>query len=124
MSQDLPTLADILETVKAYLEEVADRVPEKDRYHALCCSYLLGVAAREVSDGAAMTHEMQQALATLVPGEASLETQTRELCAGLRAGRFDARWDEALAGVMRLVVSRVRISKPAHLDPRHQDSAS
>ncbi|MBM4228270.1 MAG: hypothetical protein FJ164_11060 [Gammaproteobacteria bacterium] len=124
MSQNLPDLPDILREVRAFIEAVTPRVEEKDRYHAMCCSYLLAVAERELTRGEAAEREMQQARAALAEVSGMPLASDGELAARLREGRLDAHWDAALESVLRQVVARVRVSKPTHLDPLHQERVS
>lgn len=108
MSQDQPSLLEILKVVREYLDEIKDVVPEKDRYHALCCSYLLAVAEREVASG------------TLAESRDVREREIAELATRLRAGRCDDDWDRTFSLVMQQVIDKVKVSKPDHLDPLHR----
>jgi len=90
----------------------------------MCCSYLLAVAERELTRGEAAEREMQQARAALAEVSGMPLASDGELAARLREGRLDAHWDAALESVLRQVVARVRVSKPTHLDPLHQERVS
>ena len=121
MSQDLPALTDLLRVVREFIEEVTDTVPEKDRYHALCCVHLLAIAEREIARGADLDAAAAEALnaflgETLGPAQAS-----RNLAEGLRQGRFDARWEVVAPLVLRTVIDKVKIVKPDHLHPMHRE---
>ena len=124
MSQNLPNLSDILSEVRAFIEAITPTVEEKDRYHAMCCSYLLAVAERELTLGEAAEAEMQTARAALAEVSGTSLPGEVELAACLRQGRLDAHWDAALESVLRQVVARVKVSKPTHLDPLHQERMS
>ena len=124
MSQNLPNLSDILSEVRAFIEAITPTVEEKDRYHAMCCSYLLAVAERELTLGEAAEAEMQTARAALAEVSGTSLPGEVELAASLRQGRLDAHWDAALESVLRQVVARVKVSKPTHLDPLHQERMS
>jgi len=124
MSQNLPNLSDILSEVRAFIEAITPTVEEKDRYHAMCCSYLLAVAERELTLVEAAEAEMQTARAALAEVSGTSLPGEVELAACLRQGRLDAHWDAALESVLRQVVARVKVSKPTHLDPLHQERMS
>jgi len=111
MDQDQPSLIEILRVVREFIDDSKDALPEKDRYHALCCSYLLALAEREVAAGA-------------LPGARASEAATtdarRELAVRVRAGECDADWDRTFERVLHDVIEKVRISKPEHLDAMHR----
>jgi hypothetical protein len=122
MRQDLPDLPDVLRTVRDFIDAITPVVPDKDRYHAMCCSYLLAVAEREVTGGAEASRRMAAALEALA-GHTGLALDSAEsLAVSLRAGALDEHWDAAFEAVLALVLARVRVSKPAHLHPMHQES--
>jgi hypothetical protein len=90
----------------------------------MCCSYLLAVAERELTLVEAAEAEMQTARAALAEVSGTSLPGEVELAASLRQGRLDAHWDAALESVLRQVVARVKVSKPTHLDPLHQERMS
>ena len=122
MGQDLPTLPDLLRTVRAYIDDITPRVPDADRYHAMCCSYLLAVAEREVLAGPAAEGRMTQALDALRATTGLAVGDAEALASALRAGSLDAHWTAAFDTVLALVRARVDISKPGHLHPMHQET--
>jgi len=123
MSQDLPTLPDLLRVVREFIEEVKDSVPDKDRYHALCCIHLLSIAERELEQGAHLDAATAGALGTFL-GEALEPAQASQVLAeGLRAGRFDDRWEAVAPLVLRTVIDKVRVVKPDHLHPMHREES-
>lgn len=113
MDRDQPGVAEILVTVREFIDEITDRLDGIDRYHAMCSSYLLGVAQREINDGGA-------ADAADVAVLAGLPQDAAELAARLRRGEFDAELDALLPRMLEHVANKVRISKPEHLEPMHQ----
>ena len=113
MNRDQPGVEEIVVTVREFLEEITERLQGIDRYHAMCASYLLAIAQRELAQGAAADDADSVALAGL-PQEAG------ELAARLRRGEFDDQWNELLPRMLAHVVNKVRISKPEHLEPMHQ----
>ena len=113
MNRDQPGVEEILLTVREFIEDITDRLDGIDRYHALCASYLLAVAQREVVHGSAADAADAAALA-------GLPQDPVELAARLRKGDFDDQWDALLPRMLEHVVNKVRISKPEHLEPMHQ----
>ena len=113
MNRDQPGVEEILVTVREFIEDITEKLEGIDRYHAMCASYLLSVAQREVTQGAAVDASDAAALAGL-PQDAG------ELASRLRQGEFDAQWDTLLPRMLEHVINKVRISKPEHLHPMHQ----
>ena len=124
MRQDLPDLPDLLRTVRDFIDAMTPVVPDKDRYHAMCCSYLLAVAEREVTGGAQASQHMALALEALGQNAGMSLDSTETLATRLREGALDAHWDAALEAVLTLVLARVRVSKPGHLHPMHQENSA
>ncbi len=120
MSHDLPELRDILRVVREFIDHVTDSVPAKDRYHALCCSYLLGIADRELAQAAQSTPSTAGRLRQFLG--ASTGDMAGVLSERLQAGVYDERLDEVLPLVLDLVIDKVKMTKPEHLAPMHQES--
>ncbi len=121
MSHDLPSLPDILRVVRDYLDSIKDAVPEQDRYHAICCSHLLSIAEREVTQGAGFDTEEAAALNGFLGKTLRLEEATLELTQGLRTGALDTQWEAVSALVLQSVIDKVMITKPDHLHPMHRE---
>jgi len=122
MRQDLPDLPDVLRTVRDFIDAITPVVPDKDRYHAMCCSYLLALAEREVTGGAEASRQMTATLEALAARAGLALDSAESLSARLRDGTLDTHWDAAFEAVLALVLARVRVSKPGHLHPMHQES--
>ncbi len=121
MSQDQPSLPDILRVVRDFIEQIKEDVPDKDRYHAMCCSYLLSVAEREISDDARLADKKNDVLCTFLGRPMVPLAATRALAAGLREGRFDEQWDKVTELVLHHVIDKVMVSKPEHLNAIHRE---
>ncbi len=121
MSHDLPLLPDILRVVREYLDSIKDAVPEKDRYHAICCSHLLSIAEREVTQEPGFAVEAATALNRFLGKTLSLEEATLEFAHGLRAGAFDEQWENVSGLVLQSVIDKVMITKPDQLHPMHRE---
>ncbi len=122
MSQDRPSINDILLTVKKFLDDLGPTLSGEAKYHAQVSSYLLGICDREISFGAASDAVERKRLSAFLGRDGSLDDLTRQLCAGIRAGAFDDQWDALLALVLEQTIDKVRIVKPGHLDAMHRDA--
>lgn len=118
---DQPYLPDLLRVVREYLEHIQGQVPDHERYHALCCAYLLAIAEREVTQGKALAGASNARVAAFLGISPQSESATRALADALRSGRLDADWDGAFALVLAQVIDKVRISKPEHLHAMHRE---
>jgi hypothetical protein len=124
MILDRPTLPELLRTVREFIDSVTTSVPDKDRYHALCASYLLAVAEREVSTPAALDEAERQALERFMGETGSLTDLYDRFAIQLRDGRYDDRWDAALELILAQVIQKIRVSKPEYLHPMHREDTT
>jgi hypothetical protein len=121
MSQDRPSINDILLTVKTFLDDLGPKLDGEAKYHAQVSSYLLGICEREIRLSAGYDAAEQARLSAFLQEEGPLDDLTAKLCAGIRAGKFDDRWDATLELVLAQTIDKVRIVKPGHLDAMHRD---
>lgn len=121
MSQDQPDIPEIIKTVKEFIDDMLGKVDNADRYNALCASHLLGVAQRELEFGRQQYEEQLERLANFTGEHGSLDTLIGKLCKGIRAGRYDDRWDETFELILQDVIARVKVSRPDYLDDMHRD---
>jgi len=119
MSQDNPSIPELLRTVREFIDEVTPKLEGQDRYHALCTSYLVSIVERELASGAAIDRAEQVALADFTGRDEPLPTGYAALAREIRAGHHDARWDALAALLFEHVTNKVRVSKPDHLHPMH-----
>ena len=124
MSHDAPDLAEILRTVREFIDDVTPRLEGMDRYHALCSQHLLDIALREIdtwvpqiSPGDRILHDLIEA-----PADAPTNEVIANLCAAIRGGRFDDDLDSLRRALMIHVVEKVRVTKPQALSPIHLNS--
>lgn len=120
MSQDNPPLAELLRTVQEFVDQITPRLEGQDRYHGLCVSHLLGVAARELTDGGAIDRAEADALAAYGAGGRPPAEAWAALAREIREGRHDARWDALVALLLDHTVNRVRVTRPDQLHPMHR----
>lgn len=120
MSQDNPPIAEILCTVREFVDGITPQLDGQDRYHALCTSYLVSIVERELASGATFDRAELAALAAFTGRSQPLEEGYAELAREIRAGIHDTRWDALATLLFDHVVNKVRVSKPDHLHPMHR----
>jgi len=114
MIQDRPAVDDLLRTVRQFLESLGPRLSGEAVFHARVAVYLLQICERELAATGGVSFEAAR-LAAVLGREGPLGEQCRVLCAGIRAGDFDDRWEEAFDLALRQVVDKVRIVRPEWL---------
>jgi len=112
--QDRPPVDDLLRTVRQFVESIAPWLSGEAAFHARVAVYLLQICERELAQTGGASFEAAR-LAAVLGRERPLAEQCRVLCAGIRAGDFDDRWDEAFDLALRQVVDKVRIVRPEWL---------
>ncbi len=120
MLQDRPSLENILATVREFLEHGTDTSAAQLRFRAQVSAFLLGVAEREVTDGAEIDRVAREELAAFLGRIASLDEMIDMFCREARAGAYDARFSAALDLALALTVAKLRIVKPDHLALQHR----
>lgn len=110
---------DLLEAARAALRgEVMPAVAPERRYEAAMVANAVGIAAREVRQGAAAREAERADLAAFYgdDGGAPLDDLRSRLCRELRAGDVGARGEARLRGLLLAAVRRrLAISNPDHL---------
>lgn len=117
MSQDRPQLASLLRSVRELLESLTPEVPPERRYDVRVGIYLLEVAEREVELATGFASEDARRLSHFVGEAFPLPELEAAFAARLRSGAFDARLDDALKEALALVIHKVRVVRPSHLEP-------
>lgn len=120
MLQDRPSLANILATVRDFLERGTDTSAAQLRFRAQVSAFLLGVVEREVALGPELDRQATAALAAYLGKVASLDELIDTFCREARAGAYDGRLDAALDLALALTVAKVKVVKPDHLAPQHR----
>lgn len=119
MSQDRPSLAEILRTVAEFLDGLRPKLEGEAQYGALVSAYLLRIAEREVELSSTLDAEEREELAGLLGRSGTLADLDRLLCEGIRAGRFDDDLARVLEVALAQAVRKVRVVRPEHLAPAH-----
>ena len=122
MSQDRPSLAEILRTVAEFLDGLRPKLEGESQYSALVSAHILRIAEREVAFSMALDADEQNELAALLGRSGSLLELNQILCESIRAGRFDDDWTRAFDVVLAQVVRKLRIVRPEHLAAVHAET--
>ncbi len=121
MAQYRPTLDDLLRTIQAFVDSLIPNLDGEPRYHAQVSSYLLGIGERELRLSEQYDAQELEELHAFLGEDGALPELTEKLCAGIRAGAYDNRWDEVMDLVLAQVIRKLRIVRPDHLDPMHRE---
>jgi hypothetical protein len=122
MSQDRPSINDILLTVQKFLDDTGPKLQGEAKYHAQVSSYLLGICERELRLAGDFDRKEAAALSEFLGSGAPLDAMTGALCEGIRAGKYDGDWDRVLNMVLEQTIDKVKVVKPGHLAPMHRDA--
>jgi hypothetical protein len=122
MSQDRPSINDILLTVQKFLDDTGPKLSGEAKYHAQVSSYLLGICERELRLAGDFDRKEAAALSDFLGSRQSLAEMTAALCENIRAGKYDGDWDRVLDMVLEQTIDKVKVTKPGHLAPMHRDA--
>jgi hypothetical protein len=123
VSQDRPDAHEVLRTVREFVDSMRPKLAGEDQFHAIVASFLLSVVEREMRLAPVFDAREHRELADFTGSEAPLPELQRTLCEGIRAGRYDARFDELLAIVLEQTANKVRVVRPDHLDPGNREAS-
>jgi len=120
MFNDPPNASELLLTVREYIEQLLPALERQDKYHGLCCTYLLDVVMRELEELPNIGDDSNNVLKALLNNEDELsETEfMSSLCASIRRGEQDGNLDRLLVLLTSLVSKKVRVSNPGYLDTK------
>jgi hypothetical protein len=122
MSQDRPSINDLLLTVQKFLDDTGPTLSGEAKYHAQVSSYLLGICERELRLAGDYDRKEAAALRTFLKSDAALPDATATLCKNIRAGQYDGNWDALLDLVLTQTIDKVKVVRPGHLAPMHRDA--
>ncbi|MDB5396152.1 MAG: hypothetical protein JWM91_3658 [Rhodospirillales bacterium] len=122
MSQDRPSINDILLTVQKFLDDTGPKLEGEAKYHAQVSSYLLGICERELRLAGDFDRKEAVQLADFLGSGAPLDAMTAEFCANIRAGKYDKNWDQTLELILAQTIDKVKVVKPGHLALMHRNA--
>ncbi len=122
MSQDRPSINDLLLTVQKFLDDTGPTLTGEAKYHAQVSSYLLGICERELRLAGDFDRKEAAALQAFLKSDAPLPEATEMLCRNIRAGQYDGNWDALLDLVLAQTIDKVKVVRPGHLAPMHRDA--
>ena len=123
---DRPTVAEILQAVRAYLsDEVAKTNDRRARFRALIAANVLAIAERELGQSGEDAGVEDERLRALGYVEGDSAERRRRLSAEIRAGEFDApeRFAAALDYARAMVERKLAVSNPRYLSTTQPLSA-
>ena len=123
MAHDWPSLPELINTVRDYIDDLTPRLQGMDRYHALCSLQLLDVVQRELHEWTPREtpdDARLRALGDLGP-EVPRDELTARLSAQIHAGKFDQRMAELERAMLEHVMAKVRVTKPGLLAAEHRE---
>jgi hypothetical protein len=120
MFNDPPNASELLLTVREYIERLVPDLEGQDKYHGLCCTYLLDVVMRELEGVSNQPDQNNSALKALLSNVDALPEAAivSGLCESIRSGKQDANLDKLLVLLIDHVSKKVMISNPDHLDAK------
>lgn len=137
---DRPDLTELLDAVRQHLENVvipAVRADRKLYFQTLVAINVLRIATREIAHAPdhaaaewarlnALTHERDAAPTALADLVAGLAQRNRALCAGIRAGYYDApdRQAALYAHVMASSIAQLEVANPRFLQTLAAEDAA
>lgn len=124
MSQDRPSLPEILRTVAEFLDGLRPNLAGEAQYGALVAAHILRIAEREIALAPALDEEERDELARLLGRDGTLAELNRALAEAIRAGRLDGEWDRAFEVVLAQAIRKLRIVRSEHLAPVHRGPRS
>jgi hypothetical protein len=116
MTQDRPTAAELVESVREFLErDVMAATEGRVQFHTRVAVNALGMIARELTFGPGF-REAERARATALLGhDADVVTLERELAARIREGSLDGQLDAVRAHVRETVREKLLVANPGYL---------
>jgi hypothetical protein len=113
--QDAPTKLEMIEAVKAFLEEKA--MPELEghtAFHARVAANVLGILTREYEQGPQNDAEERDRLRLLLSSEGSLEDLNRELCSRIKAREIGLGTTGLKEHLIKTTIRKVEIDQPKY----------
>jgi Domain of unknown function (DUF6285) len=116
MSQDRPTAAELVASVREFLErDVMPATEGRVRFHSRVAVNALGIVERELNDAAAFEASERARAGAILGHDGPARDLERELAAAIRAGELDVRGDEVRAHVRATVREKLLVANPNYL---------
>lgn len=115
---DRPTAAELVESVREYLEKDVMTGEGRVAFHARVAARVLAMVERELTSGQAPYAEDRERLTALLghgADDASVRDLNIELARRIRAGELDDRTDQVFAVVRASVRSKLAVSNPEYV---------
>jgi hypothetical protein len=113
--QDAPTKLEMIEAVKAFLEEKA--MPELEghtAFHARVAANVLGILTREYEQGPQNHTEERERLSLLLSSEGTLKELTQELCSRIKARELGLETPSLKDHLIKTTIQKVEIDQPKY----------
>jgi hypothetical protein len=118
MTQPRPTADELLEAVRAFLDD--DLLPSLEgrlRFHTRVAVNVLDIVRRELADGPAADASERERLVALLGREGDLDDLAGALARGLRDGDVDPDDPAVVDHLRRTAAADVAIANPRHVGP-------
>jgi hypothetical protein len=116
MTQDRPTAAELLESVREFLErDVMGATAGRVQFHTRVAVNALGIIERELTLGPGLRKAERARASALVGHDGDPVELEREIAAGIRDGSLDGRLDAVRAHVRRTVREKLLVANPGYL---------
>jgi hypothetical protein len=116
MTQDRPTAAELVESVREFLErDVMAATEGRVQFHTRVAVNALGMIERELTLGPAFTEDERTRAAALLGHDGNAAGLEREIAAGIRDGSLDAQLDAVRAHVRQTVREKLLVANPGYL---------
>jgi aminoglycoside phosphotransferase (APT) family kinase protein len=113
---DRPTVAELVEAVREYLERDVMAVEGRVGFHARVAARVLAVVERELALGPSQAVAERARLGQLLGTDGTVRDLTVELARRLRAGELDAGDAHVLTAVRASVRAKLAVADPSYVD--------
>ena len=114
---DRPTAAELVESVREYLEKDVMSGEGRVAFHARVAAKVLAMVERELALGSDQHTEERSRLVQLLENDGTVRELTVELARRIRAEELDDRVDQVFATVRASVRSKLAVSNPEYIRP-------
>jgi Domain of unknown function (DUF6285) len=120
MTQDRPTAAELIASVREFLErDVMAATEGRVQFHTRVAINALGMVERELEDAAAFEASERARAAAILGHDGTARDLERELAAAIRAGELDGRADEVRTHVRATVREKLLVANPNYVAPKN-----